>query len=105
MAAAATSKHGKGDADSEDSATKLTKDGLFGLLNDSMQPAGATLWDPHLSKDWDMEKPTKECISRIKRCAARNIVKLTSLARSLPKRRFAALRVISDGSVWMTGSK
>ncbi|KAK2177225.1 hypothetical protein NP493_612g01056 [Ridgeia piscesae] len=67
MAAAATSKHGKGDADSEDSATKLTKDGLFGLLNDSMQPAGATLWDPHLSKDWDMEKPTKECISRIKR--------------------------------------
>ena len=71
MAAAAASKHGKGDADSEDLAIKLTKDGLFGLLSDSSQPIGATLWDPHLSKDWDMEKPSKECISRIKRCAAR----------------------------------
>ena len=68
MAAAAASKHGNGDADCEDLAIKLTKDGLFGLLSDGAQPIGATLWDPHLSKDWDMEKPSKECISRIKRC-------------------------------------
>ena len=84
MAAAATPKHGKGDAGSDESATKLTKDGLFGLLSDSMHPTGATLWDPHLSKDWDMEKPTKECISRIKRCAARKSVEPVPVAVAVP---------------------
>ena len=38
---------------------------LLSLYADSIH--NAALWDPHLSKDWDMEKPSKECISRIKR--------------------------------------
>jgi len=28
---------------------------------------GTTLWDPDLSNDWDKEKPTNQCILRIKR--------------------------------------
>ncbi len=27
----------------------------------------SALWDPHLSKDWDIEKPTEQCYLRIKR--------------------------------------
>ena len=32
----------------------------------------ATLWDPHLSQDWDQEKPTEQCILRIKRYSRQN---------------------------------
>lgn len=28
---------------------------------------GTALWDPDLSNDWDKEKPTNQCILRIKR--------------------------------------
>ncbi len=37
------------------------------VLADSLPSQTATLWDPHLSKDWDQEKPTEQCILRIKR--------------------------------------
>ena len=30
-----------------------------------------TLWDPLLSKDWDKEAPSSQCLTRIKRCSKR----------------------------------
>ena len=37
------------------------------VLADVVAAQTATLWDPHLSQDWDQAKPTEQCILRIKR--------------------------------------
>ena len=37
------------------------------VLSEVVAAQTATLWDPHMSQDWDQEKPTEQCILRIKR--------------------------------------
>ena len=37
------------------------------LLENAEQIGLNSLWDPHLSKDWDKEKATEQCLLRIKR--------------------------------------
>ena len=37
------------------------------VLTEVVAAQTATLWDPHMSQDWDQEKPTEQCILRIKR--------------------------------------
>ena len=46
------------------SATAL----LTAAVSESGISHAAYKWDPQNSKDWDKEKPTEQCLSRIKRC-------------------------------------
>ena len=41
--------------------------GLLVVGGESMETIKNVLWDPNLSKDWDNEKPTTQCLNRIKR--------------------------------------
>ena len=39
----------------------------FLAVVDDAGGGGTSLWDPGLSSDWDQEKPSNQCILRIKR--------------------------------------
>lgn len=47
------------------SGTEETVD-LLSFVEDA-GGGGTSLWDPGLSSDWDKEKPSNQCILRIKR--------------------------------------
>ena len=49
---------------------------LMNLMGSDMASSTATLWDPLLSKDWDQEKVTDQCVLRIKRYSLEIYVKV-----------------------------
>lgn len=74
-------------------ATANTEESLHLVVADELTNITGTLWDPCLSKDWEKEKPSPQCILRIKRYRTYSLTRIESLVSRLGCNRFSFLRI------------